>query len=58
MEWAQILTNEAWYKWMRGTYKEAQRAVAKAVTAREMVLGKDKKLTLISINLLALVLWA
>ncbi|KAF2190151.1 TPR-like protein [Zopfia rhizophila CBS 207.26] len=55
-EWAQILTNAAWYMWMKGSYKTAQNIATKALTARESVLGQDNGLTLTSVAVLALVL--
>jgi len=54
--WAQVLTNVAWYLWMRGSFKIAQTLVEKAVTARERALGPVNQHTLVSIEILALVL--
>ena len=55
-EWAEILTNAAWYMWMKGSYKIAQNIVTKALTARENVLGQDNPRTIDSVIILALVL--
>ena len=55
-EWAQILTNAAWYMWMKGSYKTAQGIATKALMARERVLGQDNPLTLTSVSVLAVVL--
>ncbi|KAF2177822.1 TPR-like protein [Zopfia rhizophila CBS 207.26] len=55
-DWAQILTNAAWYMWMMGKYKAAQGVATKALAAREQVLGKDNQMTLTSVVVLAGVL--
>jgi tetratricopeptide (TPR) repeat protein len=55
-EWAHILTNAAWYMWMKGSYKIAQRLTEAALRAREEVLGQTHEITLTSVTLLALVL--
>jgi tetratricopeptide (TPR) repeat protein len=54
--WAQVLTNAAWYLWMQGNYSTAQAVAAKAVRAREHVLGMNNAQTLTSVTMLALVL--
>jgi tetratricopeptide (TPR) repeat protein len=54
--WAQVLTNAAWYLWMQGSYNTAQQIAAKALVARESVLGLDAYQTLTSVIVLALVL--
>ncbi|OAL45116.1 hypothetical protein IQ07DRAFT_635946 [Pyrenochaeta sp. DS3sAY3a] len=54
--WAQVLTNAAWYLWMKGSYATAQVVAAKAVTTRERVFGLSKNETLTSVAILALVL--
>ncbi|KAF2677737.1 TPR-like protein [Lentithecium fluviatile CBS 122367] len=54
--WARVLTNTAWYLWMKGSYQTAQAVATKAVTARERVLGLSNNQTLASITVLALVL--
>ncbi|USP74607.1 hypothetical protein yc1106_01881 [Curvularia clavata] len=56
--WAQVLTNAAWYLWMRGSYSVAQQTAAKAVAAREKALGREDHQTLISVEVLAGVLQA
>jgi hypothetical protein len=42
--------------WKRGSYSVAQQIAAKAVAAREKALGLDDQQTLISVEVLALVL--
>ncbi|OAK96859.1 hypothetical protein IQ06DRAFT_47717 [Phaeosphaeriaceae sp. SRC1lsM3a] len=54
--WAQVLTNAAWYLWRQGNYSTAQAVAAKAVRAREHVLGMNNAQTLTSVTVLALVL--
>ncbi|KAF2195361.1 hypothetical protein K469DRAFT_545893, partial [Zopfia rhizophila CBS 207.26] len=54
--WAQVLTNAAWYLWMKGSYQTAQAVATKAVTARERVLRLNNNQTLTSVTVLALVL--
>ena len=54
--WSEVLTNAAWYLWMRGSYNIAQEIAAKAVAAREKALGLDDQQTLVSVEILALVL--
>ncbi|RYP63778.1 hypothetical protein DL771_009111 [Monosporascus sp. 5C6A] len=55
-EWAQILTNAAWYMRMKGSYMIAQEIATKALTTTERVLGQDDKWTLKSVTALAAVL--
>ncbi|KAF2188819.1 hypothetical protein K469DRAFT_702535 [Zopfia rhizophila CBS 207.26] len=57
-DWAQILSNAAWYMWMMGSYKAAQDVATKALRASERMLGKDNQITLISASILVLVLQA
>jgi tetratricopeptide (TPR) repeat protein len=54
--WAQVLTNAAWYLWKQASYNTAQQIAAKALAARERVLGLDADQTLRSVMVLALVL--
>jgi tetratricopeptide (TPR) repeat protein len=54
--WAQVLTNAAWYLWMRGNYSVAQQIAARALTARERCLGLNNRQTLDTAATLALVL--
>jgi tetratricopeptide (TPR) repeat protein len=54
--WAQVLTNAAWYLWLKGSYKTAHAVASKALTARETVYGLDNNQTLTSVSVLALVL--
>jgi tetratricopeptide (TPR) repeat protein len=54
--WAQVLNNAAWYLWMQGSYSTAQQVAAKALAAREGVLGVDAYQTVTSVVVLALVL--
>jgi tetratricopeptide (TPR) repeat protein len=56
-EWAQLLTNAAWYMWKKGNYRVAQDLAAKAAVARERTLGQDDRRTLTTITILASVLW-
>ncbi|RYP47712.1 hypothetical protein DL768_006248 [Monosporascus sp. mg162] len=55
-EWAQIVTNAAWYVQMKGSYMIAQEIATKALTATERVLGQDDEWTLTSATVLASVL--
>jgi tetratricopeptide (TPR) repeat protein len=55
-EWAGVLTNAAWYMWMKGSYQAAEDTVLKAIKARERMLGREDPDTLISVIILALVL--
>ena len=55
-EWARVLTNVAWYMWMKGSYKAAEDIVVKAVSIRERILGREDSNTLVSVSVLALVL--
>jgi tetratricopeptide (TPR) repeat protein len=52
-DWAQLLTHVGWYMWMMGKYEAAEKVARIAVTARERVLRKDNRMTLISIIFLA-----
>jgi hypothetical protein len=54
--WAQVLTNAAWYLWKQGRYSTAQQIAAKALAARESLLGLDASQTLRSVMVLAGVL--
>jgi tetratricopeptide (TPR) repeat protein len=54
--WTQVLTNAAWYLWMRADYSIAQQLAAKAVAASETAFGLQNAQTLTSIAVLALVL--
>jgi tetratricopeptide (TPR) repeat protein len=56
--WAQVLTNAAWYLWLRGSYSSAQQIAARALSAREGVLGLNSQQTLVSVEVLAGVLQA
>jgi tetratricopeptide (TPR) repeat protein len=56
--WAQVLSNAAWYLWMQGSYSTAQQVAARALAAREGVLGVDAYQTLTSVIVLALALRA
>ncbi|CAN9424569.1 unnamed protein product [Alternaria alternata] len=56
--WARVLTNAAWYLSKIGSNSVAQQIAAKAVAAREEVLGRGNQLTLNSVELLAIVLQA
>jgi tetratricopeptide (TPR) repeat protein len=55
-EWAQVLTNVAWYMCMKGSYKAAKDMVVKAISTRERILGRENSNTLTSVNNLASVL--
>jgi tetratricopeptide (TPR) repeat protein len=55
-EWSRILTNAAWYAWAKGMYGVAEKAVKRAISARERVLGKEHLGTLLSVGIFALVL--
>jgi tetratricopeptide (TPR) repeat protein len=55
-EWAQVLTNAAWYVLMKGSYKAAHDVIEKAVLTRERTLGHDNVDTLTSVAMFALVL--
>ncbi|KAF1812001.1 hypothetical protein P152DRAFT_488337, partial [Eremomyces bilateralis CBS 781.70] len=55
-DWAQILTNAAWYMSMIGGYKRGQDIAAKALKARERICGQEDQLTLISVTVLASVI--
>jgi tetratricopeptide (TPR) repeat protein len=55
-EWARVLTNAAWYMWMKGSYQAAEDTVLKAIKARERMLGREDPDTLMSVSILALVL--
>jgi tetratricopeptide (TPR) repeat protein len=54
--WAQVLTNAAWYLWMRGNYSTAQHIAAKALATGERSLGLDNRHTMATATVLALVL--
>jgi tetratricopeptide (TPR) repeat protein len=56
--WAQVLSNAAWYLWMQGRYSTVQQIAAKALAAREDVLGLDAYQTVKSVVVLAVVLQA
>ncbi|RYP14237.1 hypothetical protein DL765_006517 [Monosporascus sp. GIB2] len=55
-EWAQVLTNAAWYMWRKGCYMIAQEIATKVLTATERGLGQDNRRTLRSVAVLAVVL--
>ena len=55
-DWAQVLSNAAWYMWMQGLYIEAESMIMKSVTATERMVGVDNPSTLSSVSILALVL--
>jgi len=55
-EWARVLTNIAWYMWMKGSYKAAKDTIVKAISIRERILGREDPNTLTSVRTLALVL--
>jgi tetratricopeptide (TPR) repeat protein len=54
--WAEVLTNAAWYMSMKGSYKAAHDVIAKAVINRERTLGHDNVDTLTSVTVLVSVL--
>lgn len=47
-EWAQVLTNAAWYMWKKGTYAAARDALARAVTVRGRTVGRDVSISLMA----------
>lgn len=53
---AQVLSNTAWYIWIKGSYKTAESMAVKAVTTRERIEGRDDLRTLTSISILAVAL--
>jgi tetratricopeptide (TPR) repeat protein len=55
-DWAQVLSNTAWYMWIKGNYKTAESMAVKAITTRERIKGRDDLRTLTSISILAVVL--
>jgi tetratricopeptide (TPR) repeat protein len=55
-EWSRILTNAAWYALAKGMYGIAEKAVKRAISARERTLGKEHLDTLLSVGILAVVL--
>ncbi|ORY63343.1 heterokaryon incompatibility protein-domain-containing protein [Pseudomassariella vexata] len=57
-EWAQVLTNAAWYMWMNGDYKAAQGIAVKALNARERILGHSCTSTLVTVVVLERLLQA
>ncbi|KAF2994399.1 hypothetical protein E8E13_002869 [Curvularia kusanoi] len=54
--WAQLLTKAAWYLWQQGQFKLAEELAEKALAADERQLGPENERTLISSNMLAVVL--
>ncbi|KAH7124721.1 TPR domain protein [Dactylonectria macrodidyma] len=56
LRWARLLTNAGWYRWMKGTYEEAEQMNRRALDAKEKVLSREHPDTLMSVHFLALVL--
>ena len=54
--WATVLYNVSWYSKESGRYARAEVMVRESLTAREKVLGREHLITLLSVNMLALVL--
>ncbi|KAI1157269.1 hypothetical protein F5B18DRAFT_261410 [Nemania serpens] len=55
-EWAQLLTNVAWYLWREGQYNTAQNAAVKAFKIKERIFRFDDMSTLTTAAILASVL--
>ncbi|KAF2818105.1 hypothetical protein CC86DRAFT_238310, partial [Ophiobolus disseminans] len=54
--WAQVLTNAAWYLCVQGNYSAAQLIAAKALAARDKTVEPNSQQTLVSVEVLAMVL--
>jgi tetratricopeptide (TPR) repeat protein len=56
-DWAQVLTNTAWYIWKKGNYRTARDVAEKAFQARSRILGPDDLSTLVTLEIFGLVMW-
>lgn len=53
-DWSLILTNAAWFMWMKGSYGTAYSLARKAFMARERIVGRDDKSTLLNLKVVVL----